>query len=580
MVMDKIMRKMRIRNINEKCLILFIIHCIIIIHLLTGVWTLFASFHSVYCLKFETRLQQFECFRITKEKSYFMATEGRSWWLKGTYFLSGARGAFIARFLPLVFVEMGLSDSQIGIVLSSAYFSTCFLVPIISAFADLKQNNRKNLLLIIAYILTAIIAILYLLPYFWFNIRDDDIIFYWSLIIMIFYSIPSEFATPILDALSLLVIANNKKKYGQIRSFTAMSWGLFHILVGVGLEFKIIKLHYCLYLYGIVSIPLLFTTYFSFHSIDFITENTQKLRMHSISSNKQSDLIEDGYITQQNDDINLKTIDGEENDIHDTMNNNTTGTDEDYGSILMLKRNSGETMGNNLGSESKLSQYLSTLKFIFSKSYTIGLFMIGFTFGGGWVTVQSLLFVYITDLAQTDDGDDEAYLLMGLSVGISVVFEIPFMYCSEYFVNKFGYRNMIFIGFSCYILRLFGYTLLTADNLWLLLVIETLQGFTMGLVHVAIVTLCAIIFPKHLSVTAQGLMSSIRFGFAPFIFLFISGYIMEYFGGQWLYRGLACIVAITLVLFYFLSRNLNQVITEKMKETKTRAISIASDVLK
>lgn len=148
---------------------------------------------------------------------------------------------------------------------------------------------------------------------------------------------------------------------------------------------------------------------------------------------------------------------------------------------------------------------------------------------------------------------------------------------------------MIFVGFICYVLRLLGYTLLSADNLWLLLIIETLQGFTMGLVHVSIVTLCAIIFPKDLNVTAQGLMSSIRFGFAPFIFLFVSGYIMEYFGGQWLYRGLAAIVFITLILFYFLSKELNQIINEKQhqygenvdvcKETKTRAISIASDAL-
>eukprot|EP01084_Bolivina_argentea_P061780 112936_1 len=172
---------------------------------------------------------------------------------------------------------------------------------------------------------------------------------------------------------------------------------------------------------------------------------------------------------------------------------------------------------------------------------------------------------------------------MGLSVGISVIFEIPFMYCSEWFVNKLGYRNMIIVGFSCYVLRLMGYTLLTANNLWLLLIIETLQGFTMGLVHVAIVTLCAIIFPEHLAVTAQGLMSSIRFGFAPFLFLFIAGYVMEYLGGKWLYRGLAFTVFIALIVFYMLSRELNNIIDENInkisQQTKRRTMSVASDVL-
>ena len=197
--------------------------------------------------------------------------------------------------------------------------------------------------------------------------------------------------------------------------------------------------------------------------------------------------------------------------------------------------------------------------------------------------MQSLLFVYISNLSTTDSEQDEAYLMMGLSVGISVIFEIPFMYCSEWFVKRLGYTNMIIVGLICYILRLMGYTILNANNLWLLLIIETLQGFTMGLVHVAIVTLCAIIFPQHLAVTAQGLMSSIRFGFAPFIFLFVSGYIMQYFGGKWLYRGLALIVLFTLVTFYLLSKQSNYIMNEThnvniSKQTKQRNLSIASDV--
>ena len=128
-------------------------------------------------------------------------------------------------------------------------------------------------------------------------------------------------------------------------------------------------------------------------------------------------------------------------------------------------------------------------------------------------------------------------------------------------------------------LRLAGYSLLTADSLWLLLLIEMLQGVTMGLVHVAIVTLCAIIFPQHLAVSAQGLMSSIRFGFAPFLFLAVSGYVMQYAGGQWLYRGLAALVFVTLIIFGFLSTDLSKVVQEKqggVQPVKIRTFSVAS----
>ena len=391
--------------------------------------------------------------------------------------------------------------------------------------------------LLIAYGLTAGIASLFLLPFYWLNIEDNnDFIFYWSLIVMICYSVPSEFGVPVLDALCLLVLSSDQKKYGQIRSFTAMSWGAFHVAIGVLLEYDVIKLHHSVYLYVVCNVPLLVSTYFAFHRIESTSNDLTDIKL---TERKSSD------------------------------------DDDDYGSM---------TRGNDESSDSKISQYLQTLKFIFSRSYTIGLFLIGFVFGGGWVTVQSLLFLYVSDLANSSNSEETAYLLMGVSVGISVIFEIPFMYSSEWFVERMGFRNMIFVGFICYVLRLTGYSLLSADNLWLLLVIETLQGFTMGLVHVAIVTLCATIFPQHLAVSAQGLMSSIRFGFAPFLFLIASGYIMEYVGGQWLYRGLAFAVFLTLIAFYFLSADLNRVILQKQnieisKQTKIRTMSVASECL-
>eukprot|EP01084_Bolivina_argentea_P026170 48609_1 len=449
-----------------------------------------------------------------------MVSSTKLCWLRATFFFMGSKDAFIIRFLPLIFVAQNLSDSQIGIILSSSYFSVCCVVPLISAIADLKSN--RFLLLMIAYIATALVSLLFLLPYYWFNITNNEFIFYWSLIIMICFNIPSNFIMPFLDALCLLVISDNKKQYGKIRTYTAISWGLFHCIIGALLEYELIKLHFNIYLYLIFTTPVLLCAYFSFHKID--CENNQKQMLsNSISLSKEP--------------IDMNVVDN----------------NDDYGSI-------GTAIAND--QKTQLCEYLLTLKFIFSKSETIAIFLIGFSFGGGWYTVQSLLFVYISDLVNNNDEQNEAYLLMGLSVGVSVLFEIPFFYLSEWFVIHLGYRNMILVGFTCYIVRLMGYTILTSSNLWLLLVIETLQGITYGLVHVAVVTVSSMIFPKHLAVTAQGLMASVRYGVAPFIYLFIAGYIMEYLGGQWLYRILAIITFVSLIMFYFLSKNLNNILTE------------------
>eukprot|EP01084_Bolivina_argentea_P227075 383525_1 len=442
--------------------------------------------------------------------------------LQLVYFTTTIRASCTARYLPLVFVEQGITDSQLGILLSVAFITGSVAAPILSMCADWTQHRFR--FGICSYTMTCLIMLLYSIPYYWLNITDINILFIYFITIMFLLSFFESVGSPILESLIMLRLSDKKQYYGRIRVSGSIAWGIMHIIIGILLDY-VIELHWVIYLYSICGIPIAITFYNSFgtnkyKSIDSIPDNdTQNMLLHTFN--------------QEKDDFNQDA--------------------QQYGS---------ETDINNENTHINEPTYLQTILYIFRKPYTVGIFLVGFAFGGGWTVVQSLLFVYLIELSGGDeDGDGTTYLLLGLSVGVSVIAEIPFFYYSNWFVNKLGYRNMVLIGLIIYVFRLIAYTFLTSDTLWLLLLIELLQGFTFSLLHVALIAIPSIIFPNSMQVTGQGLMSTIRFGIGPVVFLVTGGFIMELYGGIWLYRSIAIFSAIVLVIFYFLSRN-NDIITE------------------
>ncbi len=128
---------------------------------------------------------------------------------------------------------------------------------------------------------------------------------------------------------------------------------------------------------------------------------------------------------------------------------------------------------------------------------------------------------------------------------------------------------MVLIGLLIYVIRLSAYTLLTSDTLWLLLLIELFQGFTYSLLQCSLVAIPSIIFPDSMQATGQGLMSTVRFGIGPVVFLSLGGFIMEFYGGKWLYRSIAMFSTVVLVIFYFLFNEKKFMTNEKRQLTIT-----------
>lgn len=92
--------------------------------------------------------------------------------------------------------------------------------------------------------------------------------------------------------------------------------------------------------------------------------------------------------------------------------------------------------------------------------------------GAGMATVERLLFLYmVNDL-------EASTLLCGLSVGVNVLFELPIFWYASKFMAVLGHDGMFILAMTCFVFRVYGYTLLTPSTKWLILLLEVMHGVT------------------------------------------------------------------------------------------------------
>jgi len=163
--------------------------------------------------------------------------------------------------------------------------------------------------------------------------------------------------------------------------------------------------------------------------------------------------------------------------------------------------------------------------------------------------VQNMLFIFLAHKFGASG------FLMGLSVGMTVVFEIPIFHFTEAIILRFGCTWMLIIGQLAFVVRVFGYTLVSGP-IWILL-LEPLHGVTYGLIQSASVLLVSRLADPGLESTAQALTSTFRGGAGPAVFLLFSGYQMDTHGGDSMFVLCGFAVLISTVVYTIVWRNEN-----------------------
>eukprot|EP00171_Calliarthron_tuberculosum_P001968 IDg1968t1 len=155
-------------------------------------------------------------------------------------------------------------------------------------------------------------------------------------------------------------------------------------------------------------------------------------------------------------------------------------------------------------------------------------FLLVFATFTGTSLSEGLLFLFLKNDLKAGN------LLCGISVVITVVFEIPLFAMSPQLLKHVGASLLVIIGAVSFSIRGFAYGIV--PNAWFVLIFEPLHGVTYAAMATAAIAYISEKVPKELEATSQSLLASLEciasvFGMAT------GGFIMQHFGSRALYCG-------------------------------------------
>lgn len=158
----------------------------------------------------------------------------------------------------------------------------------------------------------------------------------------------------------------------------------------------------------------------------------------------------------------------------------------------------------------------------------IGFIVAVITLSSGQTIVESLVFLYFEYLGST-------YTTMGLTVALTVAFEIPIFHIAPTLLKRFGSGNMLLVASAGYIVRVFGYTLVPKGKIGYVLLLEPLHGITFACKSAASVDFVSSLMPPRYEASGQGLLQ-LFVGFGSVAGLTYGGYVQEHLGPRLMYR--------------------------------------------
>ena len=373
-------------------------------------------------------------------------------WLKLIYFLMGISGSTWGRFSAVYFKETkGLSAFQIGALEAVMVAARFFGQPLWGFLAD-KMRAKKPVALF-TQIMSSAVLLLYAVPALTPSFYP---------ILAISGGMAFFISSGIVDAYTLDVLGTEvKARYGEVRIWCAVSWGLGCVVMGVitdhfGFEFNFI-------LYGVLSGLSIVVVAFK------------------VPARTDTEL---------------------------------TGPPPVWADLRRA--------------------LCRPAPLLFFAEVTV--------FGAAMGVVErGLLFVYLLDMGASTT-------LCGLSVGVTVILELPVFALSGKLLKHLGHDALLCIALAAYAIRANGYALLTPQTVWYVLFLESLHGLTFACMWIAAVDRAKTLVPPAWVATSQLLLNGLKDGVGGGGAALLGGWVMNKYGGASLYRVTGCGVAGVLVI--------------------------------
>jgi Na+/melibiose symporter-like transporter len=209
--------------------------------------------------------------------------------------------------------------------------------------------------------------------------------------------------------------------------------------------------------------------------------------------------------------------------------------------VEMVVTNIQNIQNNDQESESH-SIYKSLLMATRSWS-SLGFLFSATTLCMGTSVVENLIFLFFEE---TLGGTN---FQCGLTVVVTVIFEIPIFHYAPKILLAFGYQSMQKVACIAYITRVIGYTFIPRDKMYLVLFLEPLHGVTYACSKTATVQMASEITPEGYEASIQGIISMIT-SFGSVLGVCLGGWIEDHYSDILLYRLYALVVFVGLIAYY------------------------------
>jgi len=417
-----------------------------------------------------------------------------------SYFLSGSSAAAVIPFLPVYMDEvLGMSQSQIGIVSAGAFVFTSAMTPGLCAIVDRTRAFRMGFI-----ISTGIGLVLQGLTFFTKWVKTDlqndyggDVWYwvFWCWMGVAYGFLGAGFT--LLDTLVLKVI--DEETYGQYRLWAALGWAGSAFAMGFVYQYAL-GYEYMFIIFAVVMLPQLPLWAFFFPK-DAIKDDEaalkeKKRKKKQKETEKKSMLLSDNDMEGEQESNTLNDQEGEAND------------DEPDPDLTYLQR---------------LRIFRDSLD-----SKAIETMIVVVPMGSAYGMMNSFLFVFLRELGASS-------VLLGLSILLNVLTEVPCFVLSQTLREKYGVRGILYIGLVAYVGRCVWYSWIR--NPWVVLPAELLHGVTFALVWSSLAVFAKSIVPKKagLEATAQGLFSLLFNGLGALIGAVGGGYLYQSIGPRYLF---------------------------------------------
>ena len=317
----------------------------------------------------------------------------------------------------------------------------------------------------------------------------------------------------LLDSITLTVLGSESDKYGQVRLFGSLFWGLSSFFSGLVIE-----------RFGILSIVPLYSCFLSlFFTLACFIEMPAENVLSSGNLAVFSDLSE--FENQASQNTNIDVI---EDAIEDT-NENTA---------LLDKPNENDE------DESLFKSLVKPNVILFFATSAL----IGTVFS----VIAGFLFIYYYQCWKATPA------LLGMTTPASIFFELPIFYYSNWFLGKVGPFKMIMLSLFLLFFRIGLYiglpNFISSEMMhsgwnYVIIIIELLHGACFALSWAAGIDVAQTIAPPKFKSTFVGIYCTLFNNAGGFIGNIVGGYLYESLGYQALWGSTLCLVVMSIVLF-------------------------------